>query len=107
MAIFLDAKASDFEARFVELLAAKRETAADVDATVAEIIAAVRARGDAALAGIFPAFRPRRCFAPGFEDYAEQVDAALSACDPKAIEAPGKIRPTSGCSTLSSPPGPG
>ena len=50
MAIFLDAKASDFEARFVELLAAKRETAADVDAAVAEIIAAVRARGDAALA---------------------------------------------------------
>jgi histidinol dehydrogenase len=49
MALFLDAAASDFEARFVALLSAKREAAADVDQAVAEIIADVRARGDAAL----------------------------------------------------------
>jgi len=39
----------DFETRFVALLGTKREEADDVDATVAAIIADVRARGDAAL----------------------------------------------------------
>jgi histidinol dehydrogenase len=38
-----------FEARFGELLDAKREVSEDVDRAVAEIIAAVRARGDAAV----------------------------------------------------------
>jgi len=50
MAMFLDAKASGFEDKFRALLAAKRESAADVDDAVAAIIADVRARGDAALA---------------------------------------------------------
>src|SRR5438067_10268565 len=38
-----------FEAEFRQLLAAKRESAADVDAVVAEIIEDVATRGDAAL----------------------------------------------------------
>ena len=46
----LDARASDFEARFAGLLSAKRETSEDVEAAVRTIIADVRARGDAALA---------------------------------------------------------
>ena len=46
---FLDATDTDFEAAFVALLGAKREDSPDVDATVAEIIADVRARGDAAV----------------------------------------------------------
>ncbi len=46
---FLDASADEFEARFLELLGAKREDSPDVDAVVAEIIADVRARGDAAV----------------------------------------------------------
>ena len=41
--------APDFETRFQALLAAKREDAPDVDAVVAEIIADVRDRGDAAV----------------------------------------------------------
>ena len=40
---------ADFEDRFVALLAAKREDSPDVDHIVAEIIADVRARGDAAV----------------------------------------------------------
>lgn len=40
---------ADFEARFASLLAMKREDAPDVDAVVADIIADVRLRGDAAL----------------------------------------------------------
>lgn len=46
---FLDHADADFEARFTALLNAKREDSPDVDAVVADIIADVRARGDAAV----------------------------------------------------------
>ena len=49
MPVFLNANDPDFETAFQTLLSAKREDSPDVDATVAEIIADVRARGDAAL----------------------------------------------------------
>lgn len=49
MPVFLDTSTADFEAAFSALLGAKREEAEDVDATVAGIIAEVRARGDAAV----------------------------------------------------------
>lgn len=46
---FLQTTDPDFEAQFRALLAMKREDAPDVNAAVAEIIADVRARGDAAV----------------------------------------------------------
>ena len=46
---FLSTTDADFETRFVDLLSAKREDSPDVDAVVADIIADVRARGDAAV----------------------------------------------------------
>mgnify|MGYP000530461755 CR=1 FL=1 len=46
---FLSTSDSDFEAKFQALLGAKREDSPDVDAVVADIIADVRARGDAAV----------------------------------------------------------
>ncbi|OOY04274.1 histidinol dehydrogenase [Thioclava sp. F28-4] len=46
---FLDTREEGFEARFVELLGMKREDSPDVDAVVADIIADIRKRGDAAL----------------------------------------------------------
>ena len=46
---FLDYSDADFEASFTALLNAKREDSPDVDAVVADIIADVRARGDAAV----------------------------------------------------------
>ena len=49
MPLFLDTKDAGFEAGFAALLGMKREEAEDVDATVAAIIADVRARGDAAV----------------------------------------------------------
>lgn len=49
MPIRLSTCDGDFDARFAELLAMKREDSPDVDATVAGIIADVRARGDAAV----------------------------------------------------------
>ena len=49
MVLRLDTRDEGFEAAFAALLAAKRETDADVDDAVAAIIADVRKRGDAAL----------------------------------------------------------
>ncbi len=46
---FIDTRDDDFEDRFQALLTMKREDAPEVDDVVAEIIADVRARGDAAL----------------------------------------------------------
>ena len=50
MPLRLDSAASDFESRFVELLASKREASQEVGDIVAGIIADVRARGDEAVA---------------------------------------------------------
>ncbi len=49
MAIRLDQREADFEPRFTELLAAKREVSEDVDAVVRAILADIRTKGDAAL----------------------------------------------------------
>lgn len=49
MPVFLNATDPNFEAEFQTLLSAKREDSPDVDHVVADIIADVRARGDAAL----------------------------------------------------------
>jgi histidinol dehydrogenase len=49
MPVTLDATSPDFEAAFTRLLSAKREDSPDVDSVLADIIADVRARGDAAV----------------------------------------------------------
>lgn len=49
MPLRLDTSRASFDAEFAALLAAKRETDADVDAAVAAILAAVKTRGDAAV----------------------------------------------------------
>jgi histidinol dehydrogenase len=49
MPLRLDRADPDFEARFAAFLATKREVSDDVDAVVRDIIARIRAEGDAAL----------------------------------------------------------
>lgn len=49
MPLFLNSAEPEFEARFQALLTMKREDSPDVDAAVAEILADVQARGDAAV----------------------------------------------------------
>ncbi|WP_170417396.1 histidinol dehydrogenase [Ruegeria arenilitoris] len=49
MPVFLDTTSADFETGFQALLSAKREDSPDVDVVVAQIIADVRSRGDAAV----------------------------------------------------------
>ncbi|HYA74327.1 MAG TPA: histidinol dehydrogenase [Roseiarcus sp.] len=87
MAITLDMGAADFELRFRALLEAKRESAVDVDAAVAAIIADVRARGDAALADYTLRFDRVDLSRSGFRIGAQEIDAALAACDPVALRA--------------------
>ncbi|RBP18219.1 histidinol dehydrogenase [Roseiarcus fermentans] len=87
MAVELDMRSPDFEARFVALLGAKREAAADVDAVVAEIIADVRARGDAALAEHSLRLDRVDIVAMGVAIGAAEIDAAVAACDAEALAA--------------------
>src|SRR5271168_4723890 len=87
MAVFLDADAPDFEARFVALLNAKRESSVDVDDAVAAIIADVRARGDAALAEYSSRFDRVDLARKPIRISAAEVDAAVAASDPRAVEA--------------------
>ena len=54
MAVRLDNRQADFEARFETLLAAKREATVDVAEAVAGVIADVRARGGAAQNAVAP-----------------------------------------------------
>ena len=87
MARFLDAGAADFEAHFAALLGAKREAAADVDATVAEIIADVRTRGDDALREYSLRFDRIDLARQTLRVSAGEIDDAVAACPPAALEA--------------------
>jgi histidinol dehydrogenase len=87
MAIELDMGSADFERRFGALLGAKRESAADVDAAVAAIIHEVRARGDDALAEFSLRFDRLDLRAKGLAIGSAEIEAAIAACEPRALEA--------------------
>ena len=87
MAIELDMGSAEFERRFEALLGAKRESAADVDAVVAGIIDDVRARGDDALAEFSLRFDRVNLRATGIPIGADEVEAAVAACEPDALKA--------------------
>lgn len=75
---FLSTTDADFETRFQSLLNAKREDSPDVDHVVAEIIADVRARGDAAVLELTEKF-DRLALAPGDMRFSEaEIDAACA-----------------------------
>lgn len=89
MPVFLDAQAADFEAAFTTLLGAKREDSPDVDAVVADIIADVRHRGDAAVIDLTAKF-DRLELTPETlrfsEDEIEAYCAQVSDADRAALE---------------------
>ncbi|GAB4236447.1 MAG: histidinol dehydrogenase [Kiloniellaceae bacterium] len=87
MPLRLEAAATDFEAAFTALLNSKREAAADVDATVAEIIAEVRRRGDAALLEYTRRFDRLDLTADGLRIPQGDLDKAVAACEPETIAA--------------------
>ncbi len=87
MAIALDMQSADFDERFQALLAAKRESSADVDLAVADIIEDVRQRGDTALAELSLRFDRIEIGRVGLKVSAAEVEAAIGACDRTALEA--------------------
>ncbi len=76
---FLTTAEPGFEAAFVQLLGAKREEAGDVDATVAGIIAEVRAGGDAALIALTARFDRLDLTPATLAFSADEIDAACEA----------------------------
>jgi len=88
MAIRLDYSAADFEDRFAALLAGKRESSLDVQAAVAEIIADVQRRGDAALLELTAKFdRLSRSDVADLAIGRDQMQAALEALEPALRDA--------------------
>ena len=83
MPVFLDTSDADFEAAFVRLLNAKREDSPDVDAAVAEIIADVRARGDAAVLELTAKFDRLDLTADKLAISEAEVDAAIASVSPQ------------------------
>ncbi len=86
---FFSTSEPDFEARFTALLGAKREDSPDVDHIVAEIIADVRARGDAAVLELTAKF-DRLDLTPQTMRFSEEEMAAecakVSDADRAALE---------------------
>jgi histidinol dehydrogenase len=87
MPIRLDSRADDFAVRFGVFLAAKREAAADVEQVVRGIIAEVVARGDDALVEFTRKFDRTDVDAGALRVTPEQIDEAVSACEPGARNA--------------------
>ncbi|MGE4528365.1 MAG: histidinol dehydrogenase [Rhodospirillaceae bacterium] len=87
MPVRLDAAAAGFPQEFERLLAAKRETAADVADAVAAIIAEVREGGDAALIRLTAKFDRLELTPATLRVSAAEIDAAEAACKPEVLAA--------------------
>ncbi|HTK14387.1 MAG TPA: histidinol dehydrogenase [Xanthobacteraceae bacterium] len=87
MPLRLDSSALDFPVRFKAFLSTKRETSADVEATVREIIAAVRERGDEALVAYTRQFDRLDIAANRLRVSADEIEAAIKQCDQEALDA--------------------
>jgi histidinol dehydrogenase len=83
----LNAAAPGFEAEFAGLLASKRETAADVGAQVAEIIARVRGEGDAALLALTERFDGHRPVPGQLRVEAAAIESAAAEVPPETLAA--------------------
>ncbi|MBZ9796811.1 histidinol dehydrogenase [Mesorhizobium sp. ES1-4] len=87
MAITLRQSDADFEQRFAAFLTTKREVSADVDAAVREIIARVRAEGDAALIDYSRRFDRADLESIGIAVSKDEIASAYDGADAPTIEA--------------------
>jgi len=87
MAITLNQSDADFEVRFAAFLGAKRESSADVDMVVREIIQRVRVEGDTALADYTRKFDRVDLSATGFAVTPQEIEQAYGAADSRTVEA--------------------
>ena len=83
MPLRLDSQSPDFGAAFQRLLAIKREVSEDVDATVRDIVRAVRAEGDAALVRLSQRFDRVDLARLGLRVTAEEIAGAVKAVSPE------------------------
>lgn len=83
----LDSQAKDFENRFSKLLSAKRETAEDVEAAVRDILADVKARGDAAVIELTQRFDKLDLNKAGIRVSKPEIEAAVSQVDSETSQA--------------------
>jgi histidinol dehydrogenase len=87
MPVRLDHSSADFDQRFRQFLAAKREVSADVERATRAIVDDVIARGDAALIEATGKFDRLELDAGGLRITADEIDAAAKACDPDTVRA--------------------
>jgi histidinol dehydrogenase len=85
--IRLSVQDADFEARFIALLSQARETTETVDRAVADIIAAVRASGDAAVIDYTRRFDRQTLTADRLRISSAEIDAATAAIPTKLAAA--------------------
>lgn len=83
MPLRLDSAASDFEARFLDLLGGKREASQEVGDTVAAIIADVRARGDEALVELTNKFDRANVALDTLRFSEQEIDEAAARVTPE------------------------
>ncbi|MGX7876827.1 histidinol dehydrogenase [Mesorhizobium sp. ORM6] len=87
MAITLRQSGADFEQRFAAFLLTKREVSADVEAAVREIIARVRAEGDAALIDYSSRFDRADLKSVGIAVSKSEIASAYDGADAETIKA--------------------
>ncbi len=87
MAVTLRQSDADFEQRFASFLSTKREVSEDVGAAVREIIARVRAEGDAALIDYTRRFDRADLAALGIAVSKDDIARAYEAVDAETVEA--------------------
>ncbi len=87
MPIRLDSRAADFNERFSQFLAMKREVSADIDAAARAIVDDVMKRGDAALIEATKKYDRLDVKADGMRVTPSEIEAAAKACDKATLEA--------------------
>ncbi len=87
MPIRLTRDSADFDRRFRQFLAAKREVSADVEAAARAIVDDVAKRGDAALIDATAKFDRLELDAGSLRVSAAEIEAAVRACDAATLDA--------------------
>jgi histidinol dehydrogenase len=87
MPVRLDRSSADFDARFAQFLAAKREVSADVEASARAIVDDVARRGDAALIEATRKFDRLDIEAKNLRVGAAEIEAAAKACEAATLDA--------------------
>ena len=87
MPVRLDSRSADFAERFASFLATKREVSADIEAATRAIVDDVAHRGDVALIEATRKFDRLDLDATRLRVTAAEIDAAITACDAKTLEA--------------------